>query len=1144
MSSRQLRKSLKENHRSLLSGRASSEEDVVAQLVSPMLVHLDYTPETIRHQHHIGRKKADIALWPSKDAMRRLPPSIIVEVKKLDAEFDSGPSLTNTPRRQIEGYMISDESGGGVLGALTDGVRWRLLRRTGSTSIEALGEWNVLDDSTAINKIKKLIGRSSAITQAPADSATAKAKPWKTALDMLSHDNIDLPMLFNALDLRGEVQTDVNTAGDAQSTLAKMQEDWCRIAWTRGPRLKTEQPELKLNPHDEEKASAVIVGYAEVKSIARDDVHLLLRTLARQTPGGAAACIVSRRTDGGTTVRIGVHRGGRTSIGEPFDAEVPNDKAATVMNRLFHLTSQTEVVEQRIENVVSNIDVHKEFFNQIRAWVARQMKGKDPQERSAVLRHLLRCVFIWSVKDRIGVPEIFFESLWWRRIGHGSYHEEVVRFLFHNRLNKRQNHSIHHNGDVQQALSSVRYLNGSLFAEQRGDRKLAIRDEDYFGHKAGHEGLWTIFAGHNWTTQEEDAEIREQSVDPKMLGGLFENLIAAIETGSTANLLERMPDGTYYTPVDVVWEMAKDALTERLLESDLPRGWSRSAVAALFADGDLPKGGRDKMAKELAGLTVFDPAVGSGEFLLGITRAIGRGLAKLDAPPELARTRRIIEEQIHGQDINALAASVARLRLFIAIEDDEAPLDEEQPLPNLEAKIVCADSIGTEIRRKQPVSFAAVDPDISAALRKCHEIQDQFMLAHGRRKDKMRESRRKAGQKLKAALRRVGETHGSLEAFADHDYLNHDNDVPVQTDPRWTFGLRAAHGFDVVIGNPPYVRLAKIETRVRDKLRKDAKRNGYGSFDDLFMPFCEAGLELVKPCQGVICFVVPLSLSFAAAKSSLRDAYIGDCSRIAVRHQDNRPDTTFGHSPVEHEENRQRTTIVLGVRGDAKCKLLTGGLGRWAKSQRHSYLRRRSHVEWSERIISKKLPSECKGQWPRISTKEGARILRELIGRGGPAVWQGSAAIGLPKTAMYFVTASPAGMFDRRESLLACTDSQMDARLAILNSGTAYLWWKAWGDGFDVKAATFRAFPDLRLLVNVRDLRRLGAELREEMEHGQRRKSQSGTGGGRLTENLNLWQNAGEVLNRVDALILNGLGLEGERYKGALVIERSRSIPK
>lgn len=1133
-----LRESLAQNHRSLAFGRAS-EEDVVNHLVAPVLDHLGYTAATTRHQYHIGRRKADAALWPNEDAMRWQPPAVILEAKKLGANFDGGPSLTSTPLRQIEGYMVSAESRGDVLGVLTDGVRWRVLRRTGSVNVEALGEWSVIEDPKAIDEIAKLIGRKSDSVQAlaAAPRRAAGKKRWKKALDILAED-VAPRALFGALALDGEVRNDMTPNGDMQAALAQARGDWLSVAWTRGPQVESDQQDLF--PADN---AAVIVGYAEVRSAARDDVHVLLRSLAARSTAGASACLVSHRTAGDVkTVRVGVHRGGRTSVGEPFDAEIPNDKAAAVMNRLYNLTSQAKVAEKRIEDVVSNIDVHKAFFDQIRRWVARQMKGKTRRERSAILRHLLRCVFLWSIRERIGIPDCVFHSLWWRRLRRGSYHKHLVRFLFHDRLNKRRNRPRHSVEAVQDALRSVRYLNGSLFAQQDGDSALTLSDADYFGHKEGREGLWTIFAAHRWTTQEEDAEVREQSVDPKMLGGLFENLMATVETGSTANLLERMPGGTYYTPVDLVWEMTKDALTERLLAAELPQDWSRKAVTALFADGSLPKKGRKTVARELASLTVFDPAVGSGEFLLGITKAIGRGLAKLGAA-HLARTRRIVEEQIHGQDVNALAASVARLRLFIAIEDDEVELAGERPLPNLEAKVVCADSIGTEIRHEGTASFSAADPTVIAALSKCQEIQDQFLLTHGSRKDKLRTARRNAGAELKAALKRTMGTHGSLEAFAEHDYLDQGNETPVMTDPRWTFGSHAARGFDVVIGNPPYVGLRGMKPGIRDALSKNAKRNGYRKFDDLYMPFCEGALELAKPQKGTVCLVVPLSLSFASQKASIRNAYVSACSRIMVRHQDNRPDTTFGHSPVEHGENRQRTTIVLAVRGDEKCRFATSGLGRWPKALRHRYLRLRPRVAWSERTVTKKLPTECQGQWPRIATAEGARILREVIVRGAPAAYRGTAAIGLPKSAMYFVTVAPAGLLDRGEEHLACDERSIDVFLALLNSGVAYLWWKAWGDGFHVKAATYAALPDLRALIppnRLADLGDFGTALRQKLEHGKRRVTQSGTGGGRQTENMNLWETAAELLDEIDDLILMGLGLSGSRYKVALAVERSR----
>lgn len=1116
------------NRSALGSGAPPSEEDVVAHLVNPLLDHFGYSAETTRREFAIGRKRVDVALWPTADSGRQ-PPAVILEAKNQGTDFDGGASLAGTPMRQIEAYMVSTESRPNVLGVLTDGDRWRVLRRTGSVNVETLGEWNVKDRG-AIGKIANLIGRKSAGVQALAAALPARAerKP-KEVLDLLAED-AEPKAVFGALALQGRVQSSMTPSGDAQASLAKEKGDWLSVAWTRGPNVKQE---------DMLSDASVVVGYAEVRSPHRDDVHVLMRTLAARTLAGAAACLVAHRDSTGRTVRVAVHAAGRTGVGQPFDAEVPNDKAAEVVNRLLNITASSVVEPSRLESVVSNIDVHKAFFGQIREWVARQMQGLPLSGRSAVLRHLLRCVFVWSIREHVGIPGKAFQRHWWQRVaGRRSYHKHLVRFLFHDRLNKRRKRREHAVREVQDALARVRYLNGSLFAEHDGDKELLLGDEDYFGHEEGREGLWTIFAEHHWTTQEEDAEVREQSVDPKMLGGLFEHLMAAVETGSADKRLERMPDGTYYTPVDLVWEMAKDALTERLMET-APDGWTRRDVAALFGDGELPARGIKRMGRELAHLTVFDPAVGSGEFLLGVTKAIGRGLRKLGFVDD-SRTRRIVEDQIHGQDVNALAANVARLRLFIAIEDDEADIEGERPLPNLEAKIVCADSIGTEIR-KGTAPLAANDPDVSAALRECQDIQDRFLRSHGARKGKLRQERIAAGRRLQAALHRIGDSHGSLDAFAAHDYLDHGNEAPVMTDPRWTFGSHAADGFDVVIGNPPYVGLRRMATSTRDALRKNAARNGYGKFDDLFMPISEGALELAKPKGGTVCFVVPLSVSFAGTKRPIRDAYTTHCSRIVLRHQDIRPDTLFGNSPVEHEENHQRSTILLGVRGRAACAFETSGLGRWPKPHRHRYLRSRHPVPWPERTIRKKLPAECAGQWPRIATREAARILREVVSRGRPAAWRGPASIGIPESARYFITVTPAGVLARGEQTLALPERDIAPFLAIFNSGIAYLWWKAWGDGFHVKSSTYAALPDLRSIGGDR-LASLGEQLRNKLEIAERDMRQSGTSGGRETENVNLWRTAPDVLASIDDLILDGLGLQGEEYRAALAAERSSNI--
>ena len=162
----------------------------------------------------------------------------------------------------------------------------------------------------------------------------------------LPQTKVDPVALFGALALHGDVATALNTGTDPQARLAKVQGDWHRVAWTLGP--KTGQEDVLSEVR-------VAVGYAEVASPLRDDVHVLMKALAATMPARAAACLVAHRNSKGKTVRVATHRGGRTGVGQTFDAEVPNDKAAEAVNRLLGVTKRTEISEHRIEEIVSGV---------------------------------------------------------------------------------------------------------------------------------------------------------------------------------------------------------------------------------------------------------------------------------------------------------------------------------------------------------------------------------------------------------------------------------------------------------------------------------------------------------------------------------------------------------------------------------------------------------------------------------------------------------------------------------------------------------------------------------------------------------------------------------------------------------------------
>ena len=313
--------------------------------------------------------------------------------------------------------------------------------------------------------------------------------------------------------------------------------------------------------------------------------------------------------------------------------------------------------------------LRQQFYGEIAHWMARVQRGMNQNGREAILRHLIRVMFAWILKeDRHIPPEIFelaFNSVWLDNLN--DYHRDVLLFLFRERLNKhkevRKEHSI---PQINEVLDRAPFLNGSLFAVQEGDNDLDLRHTDYWSVNNDNPGLFTILSRYHWTMDEHRPGESEQTLDPELLSNLFERLIAPTETGEEF-LPTHQPRGTYYTPADIADEMVKDALAAAVKDHAGPL--SDNELLDLFGDADIPLelGGADlkRLVDRIRQVRIFDPAVGSGEFLFSSLLAIRRGLSKLGKKGEPVEA--IIKGQLRGQDINPLAVQIARLRLFITI---------------------------------------------------------------------------------------------------------------------------------------------------------------------------------------------------------------------------------------------------------------------------------------------------------------------------------------------------------------------------------------------------------------------------------------------------------------------------------------------
>ena len=529
------------------------------------------------------------------------------------------------------------------------------------------------------------------------------------------------------------------------------------------------------------------------------------------------------------------------------------------------------------------------------------------------------------------------------------------------------------------------FLNGSLFAERQDDDDLDIPAAGYWSAGEDEPGLFTILSRYHWTMDEHRPGESEQTLDPELLSNLFERLIAPTEEGAEPQL--RQPKGTYYTPADVADEMVKDALAAAV-RGYAPRKVSEAQLLALFGDADAPPPSlsvpqRRKLANRIRELRIFDPAVGSGEFLFRALLALQRALDKLE-PDTANPVAEIIRRQLFGQDIHPLAVQITRLRLFVAIAAARRHDPDDRPLPNLEARIVCADTLETNAspdwRPGRPAQLDAADPDLVLTLTNAAENRAFWFDAHTEA-DKQALLKRdgELRDRLNLLLQQKGQLASpELIAFAQSSLFNLDP-IPSAADARLLFYENPWRGFDIVIGNPPYEALSKsMDAAGRRRLSRE---KGYQTTNagDLYTLFCETALALANPKGGVVTLIVPLSIAFGQSQKALRSIFNGRCREINLRHYDIRPDTPFNASPtVKTPENSQRATICTAVLGATRNVVVkSSGLQRWSAEERGLCLAQRTATKCPS--FKRNVDSRLAEQWPRIPTPAVADMVEAIL---------------------------------------------------------------------------------------------------------------------------------------------------------------------
>ena len=424
--------------------------------------------------------------------------------------------------------------------------------------------------------------------------------------------------------------------------------------------------------------------------------------------------------------------------------------------------------------------------------------------------------------------------------------------------------------------------------------------------EAAVKGLINILKSYKFTIAENTPIEEDVALDPELLGKVFENLLASYnpETKTTA----RKQTGSFYTPREIVNYMVDESLIAHLKNAvsnwDMEEKELDDKLHQLISFAPInPFEENKKRAKQiinsLDNCKILDPACGSGAFPMGILQKMVHILQKIDPNneywqdlqlekaqketenvfvikskeerelllleineafdekinnPDYARKLFLIENCIYGVDIQPIATQISKLRFFISLVVEQKVNKEKdnfgiRPLPNLETKFVTANTLigidkpdgnlfDTKKVQEKEAELKAIRHKLFGAKTKATKI-------------KYREKDKKLRNEIADILKKGNLPVESAEQLASWDPYDQ-NGVSPFFDPEWMFDIK--EGFDVVIGNPPYVQIQKFSGQ---QCQKDWQNQNYKTFvktGDIYSLFYEKGNMILKE-GGILTFI-------------------------------------------------------------------------------------------------------------------------------------------------------------------------------------------------------------------------------------------------------------------------------------------------
>ena len=494
-------------------------------------------------------------------------------------------------------------------------------------------------------------------------------------------------------------------------------------------------------------------------------------------------------------------------------------------------------------------------------------------KKQFAVRFLGRYIFCWFLKEKDGIiPQSLISSheiKKFKEAGKSFYHERLLKLFFGtlNTLVSNRNWLKAEPADTKSRFEKIPYLNGGLFDDNNPEDQLF--NSLQFNINDWLINFVEILESYDFTIDESSSQYQQVAVDPEMLGRIFENLLASQneETEKIAN--QRKAFGAFYTPREIVDYMVNESIKaylqtqweQNVIEEKTKNLNNQASSADLFgnkkpqqlkletskyelraeekqkiekaletlftvnADGaHLKKDEKNLLDGFLKKIKVLDPACGSGAFPMGILhklKELREYLGFYTDPYQLKLD--ILSNNIYGVDIMPMATEIARLRswLSLILEADYKPnLPQNNfgvdALPNLDFKFVCANSLidlGLDAfiaDTSLPPLLTGFNKILISRLKDLENLRKQFFTPAliSAEKEKLKvEYLSERDDVVKEIEQQSEPVLIDIAQKIKHWNPFDDSQPSPFFSPTWMFGIDS--GFDVVIGNPPYVQMQK-----------------------------------------------------------------------------------------------------------------------------------------------------------------------------------------------------------------------------------------------------------------------------------------------------------------------------------------------